>query len=43
VLKLKKPDASWAEARLASGIIEVKKHKTVIITELAEWIPETKE
>jgi F-type H+-transporting ATPase subunit epsilon len=36
IVKIKKADGNWMEAFLAEGIIEVKKRKTIILSECAE-------
>jgi F-type H+-transporting ATPase subunit epsilon len=36
IVKVKKADGGWMEAFLAEGIIEVKKRKTIILSESAE-------
>ena len=36
-LKIKNGKGEWRTAFIADGIIEVKEHKTVLMTEAAEW------
>jgi len=37
LLKIKDKDGNWKIAFTAEGILEVKEHKTVLISEAAEW------
>jgi F-type H+-transporting ATPase subunit epsilon len=37
IVKIKKEGGEWTKAFLAGGIIEVKKHKTIILSECAEY------
>ena len=37
LLKIKEKDGSWKTAFTAEGILEVKDHKTVLISDAAEW------
>jgi F-type H+-transporting ATPase subunit epsilon len=36
IVRIKKEGGEWMEAFLAEGVIEVKKHKTIILSECAE-------
>jgi F-type H+-transporting ATPase subunit epsilon len=37
IVRMKQPDGAWKEAFVDAGIIEVKKHKTVILAQDAAW------
>ena len=37
LLKIKDKDGTWKTAFTAEGILEVKEHKTVLISDAAEW------
>jgi F-type H+-transporting ATPase subunit epsilon len=37
VLRLREKEGSWRAAFVANGIIEVKRHKTVVLSDAAEW------
>ena len=37
LLRIKNRDGIWKNAFTAEGILEVKEHKTVLITDAAEW------
>lgn len=37
VLRLREKDGAWKAAFVANGIIEVKRHKTVLLADAAEW------
>ena len=37
LLKIKDKDGNWRTAFIAEGILEVKNHKTVLISDAAEW------
>jgi F-type H+-transporting ATPase subunit epsilon len=37
VLKIKDKDGNWKTAFTAEGILEVKEHKTVLVSDAAEW------
>jgi len=40
LLKIKDKDGNWKTAFSAEGILEVKNHKTVLISDTAEWSEE---
>ena len=37
ILSIKEKDGNWKKAFIAEGLLEVKNHKTVLISEAAEW------
>ena len=37
LFKIKSKDGKWKTAFIAEGILEVKEHKTVLISDAAEW------
>jgi len=37
ILRIKDKDGNWASAFTAEGILEVKSHKNVLISDAAEW------
>jgi F-type H+-transporting ATPase subunit epsilon len=37
VLRIKDKDGKWKQAFTAEGILEVKDHKTVLVSDAAEW------
>jgi F-type H+-transporting ATPase subunit epsilon len=37
LLKIKEKNEAWRNAVIAEGILEVKLHKTVLISDAAEW------
>lgn len=37
ILKIREKDGLWRSAFIAEGILEVKSHKTVLMTDAAEW------
>jgi F-type H+-transporting ATPase subunit epsilon len=37
ILRLKDKKGEWRSAYISDGIIEVKNHKTVLVTDTAEW------
>jgi F-type H+-transporting ATPase subunit epsilon len=37
LLKIKDKDGNWKTAFTAEGILEVKEHKTVLVSDAAEW------
>jgi F-type H+-transporting ATPase subunit epsilon len=37
IVRIKAADGSWKKAFSGCGIVEVKKHKTVLLTDAAEW------
>ena len=37
LLKIKTKDGKWKTAFTAEGILEVKRHKTIIVSDAAEW------
>jgi len=37
ILKIKDKDGNWKFAFISEGILEVKEHKNVLVTEAAEW------
>jgi F-type H+-transporting ATPase subunit epsilon len=37
LLKIKDKDGHWKTAFIAEGILEVKEHKTVLVSDAAEW------
>ena len=40
LLKIKDKEGKWLTASIAEGILEVKNHKTVLISDEAEWVKE---
>ncbi|MDR1389068.1 MAG: ATP synthase F1 subunit epsilon [Treponema sp.] len=37
VLRIKDKDGAWKQAFVAEGILEVKSHNTILLTDTAEW------
>ncbi|MDR1839302.1 MAG: ATP synthase F1 subunit epsilon [Treponema sp.] len=37
ILRIKESDGSWRAAFVSDGILEVKEHKNVLMTDCAEW------